>query len=186
MKLIGLAGRARSGKDTVAHYLVEHYGFKQLAFAEHLKNVAEVAGWDGLKDIRGRILLQELGDVLRHYDGGIFINALIGKMKYYDMLSQGFGTITTPPRDARIVVSDVRLPSEIEALKNLGGSIWYIQRNVEGMEKVPAHITETLNPDSYKFDYVFDNSNSFQALYSGVDMAAKEVLNAREKENKNG
>ena len=77
------------------------------------------------------------------------------------------------------------LPSEIEALKNLGASIWYIQRNVEGMEKVPAHITETLNPDSYKFDYVFDNSNSFQTLYSGVDYAVKEVLNAAEKENKN-
>ena len=185
MKIIGLAGRARSGKDTIANYLVKNYGFKQFAFAEHLKNVAEVAGWDGLKDIRGRILLQELGDVLRHYDGSIFIDALIGKMKYFEMFSQGFGTVVTPPRDARIVISDVRLIPEIAALKNLGASIWYVQRDVEGMEKVPAHITETLNPDSYKFDYVFENSSSFEALYSGVDMATKEVLDAREKENKN-
>lgn len=180
MKIIGLAGRARSGKDTVANYLVEHYGFKQFSYAQHLKDVAETAGWNGQKDIRGRILLQELGDVLRRYDESIFINNLIGKMKYYNMVLEGFGTLTTPPQEAKIVVSDVRLLPEIEALKNLGASIWYIQRNVEGMEKVPAHITETLNPDSYKFDYVFDNSNSFEALYSGVDQATKEVLNAKE------
>lgn len=180
MKIIGIAGRARAGKDTVAEHLVKTYGFKQFSFAEHLKNVAEVAGWNGLKDIRGRILLQELGDVLRHYDESIFISNLIGKMKYYDMILTGFGTLTTPPQEAKIVVSDVRLLPEIEALKNIGASIWYIQRNVEGMEKVPAHKTETLTPESYKFDYVFDNSNTFESLYSGVDMAVKEVLNAEE------
>lgn len=179
MKIIGLAGRARAGKDTVAHYLVEHYGFKQFAFATHLKNVAEVAGWDGLKDERGRILLQHLGDVLREYDKDIFINNLIGKIKYYDIICNDYSREVSNPLgsvEGKIVVSDVRLPSEIEALKNLGGSIWYLQRNVEGMEKVPAHVTETLNPDSYQFDYVFDNSNSFEALYSGVDYAIKEVL----------
>jgi hypothetical protein len=183
MKIIGLAGRARSGKDTVANYLVKQYGFKQFAFAEHLKNVAEVAGWDGLKDARGRLLLQHLGDVLREYDKNIFVNHLIGKIRYFEVLATE--TLLNFGHEARVVISDVRLPSEIEALKNLGASIWYVQRNVEGMEKVPAHVTEALNPDSYKFDYVFDNSSSFEALYSGVDMAAKEVLNAREKENKN-
>ena len=179
MKIIGIAGRARAGKDTIAEHLVKTYGFKQFSFAEHLKNVAEVAGWNGLKDARGRVLLQHMGDVLREYDQNIFINNLIGKIKYYDMVCTNFGLVDPV---AKIVISDVRLPSEIEALKNIGASIWYIQRNVEGMEKVPAHKTETLTPESYKFDYVFDNSNTFEALYSGVDMAVKEVLN--EKENK--
>lgn len=177
MKIIGLAGRARVGKDTVAEYLVKNYDFKQFSFAEHLKNVAEVAGWNGLKDEKGRILLQHLGDTLREYNKDIFINNLIGRINYYeevfDVLKlEGLRPIT------KVVISDVRLPSEIEALKNLGASIWYIHRNIEGMEKVPAHVTETLNPNSYKFDYVFDNSASFQALYSGVDTAVKEVLDA--------
>jgi dephospho-CoA kinase len=172
MRLIGLAGRARAGKDTVAEYLANNYGFKQFSFAEHLKNVAEVAGWNGLKDEKGRILLQHLGDTLREYDKDIFIKNLTAKIETYERM------VSYALLETRVVISDVRLPSEIEALKNLGASIWYISRSIEGIEKVPAHITETLNPDSFKFDYVFDNSSSFQALYSGVDTAIKEVLNA--------
>ncbi len=39
MKVIGLTGAKRSGKDTVANYLVEHHGFVRLAFADTLKDV---------------------------------------------------------------------------------------------------------------------------------------------------
>ena len=35
--IIGLGFKARSGKDTVADYLIENYGFKRLAFADALK-----------------------------------------------------------------------------------------------------------------------------------------------------
>jgi len=38
MKIIGLAGRARSGKDTVADYFVAQ-GYKRLSFADRLKDV---------------------------------------------------------------------------------------------------------------------------------------------------
>ena len=38
--LIGLGYRKQSGKDTVAHYLAEHYGFHQIAFADNVKKAA--------------------------------------------------------------------------------------------------------------------------------------------------
>src|SRR5690606_29398259 len=37
---IGLTGYAGSGKDTTADYLVEHYGFVRVAFADKLKEFA--------------------------------------------------------------------------------------------------------------------------------------------------
>ena len=61
--IIGLTGYARSGKDTVANYLVEHHGYTRVAFADAIRDalyelnpyiannlrVAEVVddyGWD--------------------------------------------------------------------------------------------------------------------------------------------
>lgn len=38
--LIGLSGKKRAGKDTVAAYLVEKYGFTRVAFADPLREVA--------------------------------------------------------------------------------------------------------------------------------------------------
>lgn len=38
--IIGLAGRARSGKNTIGQYLEDRYGFEQLAFADKLKELA--------------------------------------------------------------------------------------------------------------------------------------------------
>jgi len=43
MKLIGLIGRARVGKDTVAHYLCRRYHFSHLAFADPMKEMLEVS-----------------------------------------------------------------------------------------------------------------------------------------------
>lgn len=39
MTIIGVAGQKKHGKDTVATYLKEHYGFTQRAFADELKEI---------------------------------------------------------------------------------------------------------------------------------------------------
>lgn len=163
MRLIGLAGKAQVGKDTTADYLVKNYGFKKMAFADYLKQVAELGGWNGLKDEKGRRYLQTLGDVMRTYKPNIFIDEIKAKIKLYEEMmyrtSKG------------IVISDVRLVTEIEALKEIGAQIWLIERNIVGAQ---AHHTEMLDENSYKFDYVFDNNGTFSQLYSGIDQAVTE------------
>lgn len=45
--IIGLLGNNRSGKDTIADYLVKNYNFKKYAFADQIKRVSkEVFGWN--------------------------------------------------------------------------------------------------------------------------------------------
>ena len=75
--LIGLAGHARSGKDTVADRLVEAHGFEKVAIAGALRRMlyrsnttirqyVEIHGWDGYKaTIFGRQMLQRLGEAVR-------------------------------------------------------------------------------------------------------------------------
>lgn len=45
--IIGLVGFKGAGKDTVAQYLVDHYGFTSLAFADPIKDCLSILfGWD--------------------------------------------------------------------------------------------------------------------------------------------
>lgn len=191
MILIGLSGLARSGKDTVADYLVKRHGFRKFALAEYIKQVAELAGWNGLKDERGRRYLQGLGDVMRMYDPNIMTKELETRIMGYCALIKGdvpicngikhindgieFDIVSVP----KIVVSDVRLENEIRWVKDLGGSCWLVLRDVK-TEAIPVHKTEMADRfDRGLFDFVFDNNGSFEALYSGVDMAVDRFLKAR-------
>ena len=58
---IGLVGKAGTGKDTVAAYLVAVYGFRKFAFADKLKEIdTELFGPTGGKN---RKRLQEFGQL---------------------------------------------------------------------------------------------------------------------------
>lgn len=51
MIVVGLAGYARAGKDTAGAYLVEHYGFQRVSFADPLRAV--LLATDPLVPVRG-------------------------------------------------------------------------------------------------------------------------------------
>ena len=172
MIIIGLAGRAQVGKDTTADYLVKKYDFKKTAFATYVKQVAELGSWNGLKDERGRRYLQHLGDVMREYNPNIMIDELLAKIKNYEIFCEANN------KSCSIVISDVRLLNEIEALKNIGASLWLIKRNTD-TSIIPAHATEQIDEKSFNFDYVFDNNGSFTQLYNGIDQAILEHAQKR-------
>jgi hypothetical protein len=46
-KIIGIAGLAGAGKDSIARHLIEHFGYEKEAFARRLKELcARLYGWD--------------------------------------------------------------------------------------------------------------------------------------------
>jgi hypothetical protein len=171
---IGLAGWARSGKDTVADYLVDSHGYTKMSFAAPMKeamyrlnpritvnevtNTAlrvgiDVYGWDGIKerspDARG--LLQRFGtEVGREMFGDDFwVNAAIKEI----------------PDGAKAVFSDVRYPNEAEAVKKLGGKVWRVLR--PGVGPANDHASEHALND-YQFDEAIDNSSTIEGLESRV------------------
>ena len=111
MKYIGLIGLAGSGKDTAADALKELY-FQRVAFANQVKNIAFDFGWNGLKDERGRKLLQDLGMAGRAYKSSIWID-------YVHEETVGFGNH---------VFTDVRFQNEADYIRGLGGIIVRIVR----------------------------------------------------------
>lgn len=175
--IIGLAGYARSGKDTVATALVESLSFRRLAFADALKDVLEDVnpfigttrlsnrlswhGWEAAKaDPEVRSLLQKLGVACRvHIHPDVWVNAVMSRIDN--------------ALECRWVISDVRFPNELLAIRKAGGEIWRIDR--PGCRPVNSHQSETAL-DGAGFDFVLANNGTLDDLHSKAVMFAGDRL----------
>ena len=203
--IIGICGFIGSGKDTVADYLVNFHEFRRESFANTLKDaVAAVFGWDRTmlegrtKEAREwreqvdpwwaerlnkptltpRWILQQWGtEVCRNgFHDDIWSASLENKMR--------------KTKD-NIVISDVRFPNEIKAIKNAGGQVvrvirgsdpeWYQDAwNVNqghsnmnwaiskmNMERLGIHASETAWIGR-GIDLEIDNNGSIDDLFSQI------------------
>jgi dephospho-CoA kinase len=132
--LIGLLAKKRNGKDTVADYLVENYGFIKLSFADpvkqackHIFSLTNEQLYGDKKEIidhywkkTPRELLQIVGtDMFRNnFDKHIWIKSL--KKKYLDIIKNN--------QNANIVISDVRFLNELQSIHQLNGVVIKIIR----------------------------------------------------------
>lgn len=185
--VIGLAGYAQVGKDTVANLLVEDYGFERLAFADALRDMlyaldpmiphhhntneqyaysrlaalVDAYGWDEVK-VRFpevRALLQRLGtEAGREVLGqNIWVRTAMANVK----------------PGGRYVFTDCRFPNEAEAVKAAGGSIVRVSRT--GYAPVNAHPSETAL-DDWPFDFdLFNQGTSLTQLGVLVDFLVADL-----------
>ena len=177
MKLIGITGKARSGKDTLARILFAEYAFTRIAFADPLKLAAQhIFGltqdqtWlDEVKEtilpywnMSPRRMLQLLGsDATKP----VFGNELWVKRWFlsYDMLRE----------TDDIVVPDVRFDNECLALRNLGGVIIEVRRGTGLVGSTGDHVSE--RGLSTLPDFVIENDGTIDELRAKI-RAIVEVL----------
>jgi hypothetical protein len=181
--LIGLAGWARSGKDTLADYLVVFHDYKKVAFADPMREAlvrlnptielgnfklaklatsVNVFGWEDVKslspDVRG--LMQRLGTEVGRQ--------MFGENFWVDQTMKRVAEI-----DGNCVVSDVRYPNEAQAIKDAGGIVIRIERN--GVKAANEHTSESAL-DGFEFDLVIRNDGTLQEFMSNAELALKSVL----------
>lgn len=148
--LIGLVGRAGTGKDTVAGLLAYHYGFLQDAFADPIRAMVRtmLRGHQlpeaalSLREhkeaplahigVSPRVLMQQLGEAWRRADQDIWVKLLA--------LRCGLHAESACPVHDRIVVSDVRYRNEASWIRQRGGKLLRIIR--DDAEPVAAHESE--------------------------------------------
>lgn len=175
--IIGLSGYAQSGKDTIASILVEKHGWKRVAFADKIKEFAEglditfydgarlqdlvkADGWDKAKrfpDVRG--LLQDIGVSARNTFGEYF------------WVDQALAQVLND--ETNYVITDVRFPNEVEAIKSMGGKVGLISRL--GVNAVNEHVSEHALANS-RFDFRIENDGDLKELEETVDWALSEWL----------
>ena len=161
MRLIGIAGPARAGKDTLASYLLDNLSddWSRSSFADPLKEMLRAIGVDCSDDAKAvvsddygvtpRHMMQTLGTEWgRHMiDGDIWVKA-------FARLNAG----------KCVIVPDVRFENEAELVREHGVLIHLVGRGgIEG-----SHVSE--NAIAFKpGDIVIDNSRDLAWLHSQVD-----------------
>ena len=173
--LIGLVGRKRAGKDTVASTLVREFDFTALAYADPVKeaalrldpivsvsywplvrkmrlsDVVADRGWEEAKALpEVRRTLQRLGtEVVRTVEPGFWVEQL--ERRLLD---------TRGPA----VVTDCRFPNEVDLIRQYGGLIVRVVR--PSAERADDHSSEQV--DDLDFDIEIVNDGTLEDLAQRV------------------
>ena len=159
--IIMLTGKAGCGKDT-AYKIMKKYAnksIKRYAFADPLKNIAYGAGWDGIKDEKGRKLLVSLGKAINQYQKNFFV----------------FETANAITEDKDIstkVITDFRLPCEYKAIRE-----WFPSCERIVLIKIFGRASEygrTTNDITERLD-VDSNHNDLVNIKGAIDNGVKNV-----------
>ncbi len=160
--IIGLTGKARSGKDSVRQILERTYGFEGFSFAGALKQAMTplfglpekyvlnednkelpIPGWP---ELTLRRAMQLLGtEAMRGTFGHDFWIRRLKREIYGRRM---------------VVVSDVRFDNEAEALRNIGAAIVEVRRPGAGLESIAGqHISEAgVSPELIHLTLLNDSS----------------------------
>ena len=173
--LIGIAGFAGAGKDTVADLMVAHYGFDKIAFADTMRRMIEaidpVVGYSPLED----------GDfeVIRYNDAIEFVGYNDAKVMYPEIRQflQRLGTeagrevfgdniwadmaMKRAATMKRVVIADTRFRNEAEAIKANGGIVIRVTR--PGVDATNGHVSEH-DLDGWRYDAHIHNNGTLSDL----------------------
>lgn len=162
--LIGISGEMRTGKDTVADYIINTYDFKHLKFTKGINDIYDKYNYQYKDEVKPRRALQIIGQEVRK---------ALGEDVWVEYAMSEYGE--TQPT----VFSDVRLEQEFKAIKSRGGVIIRLMtspgeqlRRLETLgeltdERLLKHKTESI-PKGLE-DYIVVNDGTLEELYEKID-----------------
>jgi nucleoside 2-deoxyribosyltransferase len=172
IQIMGLAGYARSGKDTVAETLVEQ-GWEKASFASPIKEAVYTlnpkVAYD-MEDLDYQHVVDTYGidDAKVKYPEVRRLLQVFGTEVGREMFGQNFWVeqaIASVPDGGKVVFSDVRYPNEANSIRYLGGQIWWVQR--DGVEALNDHPSEN-SLDGFMFDNTINNNGTIDELKQQV------------------
>jgi dCMP deaminase len=163
-----IIGEAGSGKDTVADYLIQKYGFKRYAFADKIKSISDELFPEEVRN-NPRSTWQAVGEKFRVINPYCWVDYVLKKIEAEKL--------------DRVVISDCRLPEELAKCEEAGFIPVIIKCSPELRrerlqerdgrvlsEKELNHHTEkfvsTLQP---KYCWLIDNDGSLKELHNTID-----------------
>jgi hypothetical protein len=176
-RLIGIAGRAGSGKDTAGSHLVEQHGFQQYAFADPIRAMLGALGAFPAGDLIDRdakeATIDWLGKSPRQMAqtlGTEWGRELVHPQLWVLMAQRRWDAAKAAGHS--LVVTDVRFENEVEWIKAQGGHVIVLDR--PSTESVSAHASEQLNFSVFA-DWLIFNDRSIATLKRRIDLALMEL-----------
>lgn len=173
--IIGIAGKARSGKDTTAEYLQKYHGFTRDSFGAPVRRaLMDIIGiktyeeYERLKELESPILgnktprdfMQKFGTnfAREQYSDSIWIDSFFARNVNAD----------------RLLASDVRFDNEALAIKNNGGIIIQVSR--PGVEGIKSNHSSEAGINQELVDYYITNDDSIDNLYAVIETTIHSIF----------
>lgn len=177
--IIAICGMKRHGKDTIADYLCQHFGYHKVCIATPLKESVKVMfGFTDeqvnghLKDIiderwniEPRKALQFIGTELMQYQIQHLLPT-IGRTFWIQTLIERHILNNNNHSDAPLVIPDLRFKHEYEILAKHGAVFWRVERT--NLLEEDAHVSEH-EYLTIPVSHVFKNETKdglYQAVYT--------------------
>jgi len=142
--IIGVLGLKGAGKDTIADYLVENYGYKKESFAASLKDACSVIfNWDRTmlegstpearaeREIPDPFWSKKLEMEWSPRYALQYLGTNILRKQFYDGLWLSSLEHRLEKAEGDIVISDVRFPNEIKLIQDAGGILIQVTRGAD-------------------------------------------------------
>ncbi|HWQ60473.1 MAG TPA: AAA family ATPase [Candidatus Fimivivens sp.] len=178
--IIGISGEIASGKDTVAHYLVNRYGAKMFMFS------------DPLRDVLNRVHIAQTRENLTKISGAL--RTTFGE----NILSHVIANDAMKDEEKLVVIDGVRRSSDIEAVQGFPEfSLVYVEASIETRYARLAKRHQNADDDTKTFEefqkdhlletevgipalksqakYIIDNEAGLEDLYAKVDAVVAEM-----------
>lgn len=188
MMLIGLAGVARSGKDTAAAVLAKDLGLYRHAFADPIKRMLEQVFGDNfvhgdreridpLSGVSYRRLMQTLGTEWgRATHPALWTRVAKAKWEWVKdgcTVETDLGPMSNlawkeTSLTTGMVISDVRFDNEAEWIRSEGGIIVHVDRPDTEQVGIEGHASEQAMTKIHG-DLVVENLSTLQAYHDALD-----------------
>ena len=171
MERVGLLGESRSGKDTLADYLVTHKNYIKYNFANPVKEISKIMFdlsddqlYGNQKDVLDRRwgipprhIFQKIGTEFGQYKFHDIFPELESKITSKTLWLKLFETFLEKNKDKHIVVADVRFQHEVDFLKKKRFNIIKLNRKNENND---THCSECNISLIDNIDFTINNNSS--------------------------
>lgn len=171
---LAICGQLRAGKDEVANYLEDQYGFYRVAFGDKLKEAFHAIYTDVPKEPKPRRGYQVFGQACREFDPYVWIKHALNRALE---INEAYP----------VVITDLRQPNEYIALMAAGFRfIKVVASESVRLERCQAagdvmtladlqHDTEQ-HVERMKEDYLIINEYSLDKLHEEIDAIIRQEL----------
>lgn len=188
IRIVGITGRKRSGKDTAGKILVDEFGFTRLAFADSLKKACQnIFGFsdeqvfgDELKEVTDDYWGHSPREFLQYIGTELFREKLpelmgnLGKDIWIRSVERQLQNLVDEGK-TKFVITDVRFPNELEFIAKHGGTSLKAVRPALTETTGNTHASEIMI-DDFVCDVQMDNDSSLDDFNEKVREFARITL----------
>lgn len=192
MKIIGLAGRKRSGKSTIAEYLHETMHTEVFAFADPIRWACDVVFehiiapkfWD---ELEREEIIPAIGKSRRQIEqmlGTEWGRELIHPDLWNIILQHRIQKVLKDcPRTELIVIEGIRFENEAALVRAMGGTVIHVVRPSVMLEQLadPHESEKGIKWKCEEGDKILLNDGSIEELFSKIDAMLDTIAEVKTK-----